>query len=66
MCDDNKFVDTEIVCACGRPVVKMVEGTLVCAANDCAKRAVTLKDKKIDVVQQEFDAFGEGSIYCGH
>ena len=40
LCAGRSFVDTEQVCTCGRPAVKIAGGTVVCFSDYCYDRAI--------------------------
>lgn len=44
MCDGRSFVDTEQICACGRPAVKIAGDTIVCFSSYCYDKAIEPKD----------------------
>jgi hypothetical protein len=48
LCNDNKVVDTEKICKCGRPVSRVVNKVMICTLMMCEKRANETKheDKK--------------------
>ncbi len=55
LCADNKFVDDEMVCECGRPVTRVVNKTLICNFLCCEQRALkkdaskTIEVKAVEV-----------------
>ena len=40
MCNGNRTIDPEIMCACGRPAVRSVGAELICTSEMCEKKAV--------------------------
>lgn len=65
MCDDNKWIDPEIVCQCGRPAVKIVNGILICTLAICNKRATdAVKSETEQAVEKNVNWFEQG-IYDG-
>lgn len=43
LCDGRSFVDTEQICACGRPAVKIAGDTVVCFSSYCYDKAIEPK-----------------------
>jgi hypothetical protein len=58
LCGDNKTIDTEVVCECGRPAIRIVNKMMVCTFAMCEKRAM---EKKVEVktIENLQDNFSE-------
>lgn len=62
MCNDEHVIDTERVCECGRPAVRVVDNENICLRKPCLERV--LRGHKAEKDEKNLDGF-EG-IYCGH
>ena len=58
LCNDNKFVDTELICECGRPVSRIVNEMMICNFLMCEKRATEKKEPPKPLIAGDDDIYG--------
>ena len=53
MCDGEGFVDTECVCECGRPAVRVIADTMTCTKWECIELALKVSTAASSIDRQQ-------------